>query len=164
MLLPSVGGWSSSTINEISILTPHLVTGVVWFIQGTLFIYTPLKSGVSLPLLQAAGRWIPALAFSLGMDLITNGMIAGRLAYFHRSQRMKAASKRSISYLPVLVIFIESGILSTLSKVIQLLMDQYAFDAASSPVVIPLCVRSRYHRLFVRVQRSTTVYRPLLPT
>jgi hypothetical protein len=73
------------------------------------------------------------------MDVITTGMIAGRLFYHHSLWR-ELGGGHSMSYLPVLVIFIESGVLSTLSKVIQLVIECYSQNPGISPSVIPLCV------------------------
>jgi hypothetical protein len=73
-------------------------------------------------------------------------MIAGRLVYHHKLQR-KVVGGHSVSYLPVLVIFIESGVLSTLSKVMQLALAFYGQIAAENPIIIPLCVRNATCRI-----------------
>lgn len=78
--------------------------------------------------------WIPALAFSCGLDGLTTGMIAGRLIYHHMKQR-RLLENRSTIYLPVVTIFIESAVLSLISKILQLTVPLY-----ENPIVVPLCV------------------------
>jgi hypothetical protein len=111
----------------------NLVAGIVWLVQS--FIYGPTATITAL----AIDQWVPALGFSLGMDVITTGMIAGRLIYHHRLQR-KMTCSQSVSYLPVLVIFIESAVLSTLSKAIQLILQYQSPVVGFNPIVIPLTV------------------------
>jgi hypothetical protein len=79
------------------------------------------------------------LGVSLGVDVITTGMIAGRLIYYHRLQR-RMMDGQPISYLSVLVIFIESAVLSTVSKVVQLILESRPFEYRNNPIVIPLTV------------------------
>jgi hypothetical protein len=133
------------------------VTGIIWLVQSYLVAISLRKAEVELTSMQHnVFIWVPALGFSLGMDVITTGMIAGRLFYHHRRLLQKLSTGRSTPYLPALAIFIESGVLSTLSKVIQLANECYSQNPGISPCVIPLCVgtlrnsRFRYsatHRL-----------------
>jgi len=62
--------------------------------------------------------WIPALSFSSGVDVVTTSMIAGRLYFHHRRQR-KMGFSDSKFFVSALVICVESGSMSTISKLIQ---------------------------------------------
>jgi len=120
------------------VFVASVVIGIAWLIQGRNILFDG-SGHISAGLGSALVDWIPALSFSLSMDVITTGMIAGRLAYHYKLQRKATAHAHRTSYLPVLVIFIESGALSALSKVVQLVMGFYAFEARFNPIVIPLC-------------------------
>jgi hypothetical protein len=87
-------------------------------------------------LLDAVARWVPALGFSLGLDTLTTGMIAGRLIHHHKMQVLSDA--RTSPYLPLVKIFIESGALSLISKIVQLVVPSVGIT--TNPLVIPLCV------------------------
>ena len=84
---------------------------------------------------NALDKWIPALGFSCGLDGLTAGMIAGRLIYHHRKQQRLSQSS---SYLPVIMIFIESASLSFISKILQISTSSPVL--VSNPIVVPLCV------------------------
>jgi hypothetical protein len=86
---------------------------------------------------EAVTRWVPALAFSVGLDTITTGMISGRLIHHHKMQ-VKLGYTHARSFLPLVTIFIESAALSLLSKILQLSITSVALE--SNPLVIPLCV------------------------
>jgi len=62
--------------------------------------------------------WIPALSFSSAVDVITTSMIAGRLCFYHRRQR-KLGISDSTFFVSALVICVESGLMSTISKLLQ---------------------------------------------
>jgi hypothetical protein len=76
---------------------------------------------------------VASLAFSVAFDVLTTGMIAGRLFYYHRR-----GAKHSSSYLPLVTIFIESAVLSTISKILQISVTSPVINW--NPLVIPLCV------------------------
>jgi hypothetical protein len=100
----------------------------------------PFKSvSVFGPLETSIIKWVPAILFSFGMDALVTGMIAGRLIYHHRLQR-KVLGNHPTSYIPVIVIFIESAALSTASKLLQLFIALYAGGVAYNPIVVPLSV------------------------
>jgi hypothetical protein len=86
------------------------------------------------------------------MELLTTGMIAGRLIHHRRLQRKKANSQTSSS-LSAMVIFIESAALSTFSKAAQLPIQILSIPAevqtipsgvGYNPFVIPLTVSSSH--------------------
>jgi len=85
---------------------------------------------------EAVVRWVPALGFSCGIDVLTTGMIAGRLIYYHRKQKKLTESYPTAIYLPVATIFIESAVLSLISKILQLSIR----SLGTNPIVVPLCV------------------------
>lgn len=94
------------------------------------------------------GHWVPALAFSCGLDVIATSMIAGRLTYYHTRIR-KAVIGPDSPYLPVIVIFIESAALSTMSKILQLVGALTAsfgpsYAIFTNVLFIPLCVSLYY--------------------
>jgi hypothetical protein len=93
----------------------------------------------STPLSEATGDWIPGLSFSCALDAITTSMIAGRLGYVHFRQR-KIVAYRSASYMSILVIFVESAVLSLVSKGLHLGFRSNAL--LLNPIVIPICVCS----------------------
>lgn len=106
------------------------------------------------------------------MDGVVTFMIAGRLVYLHRARgrgrdrgnfrlgggdrekdndndndkgRGRGRGKKNNNYnlfQPIITIFIESVVLSTISKIIQLSASASgsSFALSSNPVVIPLCV------------------------
>jgi len=125
-----------------------VICGIVWLAQnhvdavssnGSYFFSSPNGPGglgnVTLDL--ALFRWIPALGFSCGLDVLTTGMIAGRLTYHHRNQK-KLTERRTTFYMPIVTIFIESAALSSISKILQLAIPALE----NNPVVIPLCTIS----------------------
>jgi hypothetical protein len=69
------------------------------------------------------------------MDAIATTMIAGRLGYHHLWRR-KLVSNHSSPYASLLIICVESAILSTIAKVLHLTIE----DLTINPVVIPICV------------------------
>jgi len=83
---------------------------------------------------EAAVQWIPALGFSCGMDAIATIMIAGRLGY-HHIWRRKLVSNRSSPYTSLVIICVESAVLSTLAKALHLKIDNLIYN----PIVIPIC-------------------------
>jgi hypothetical protein len=118
----------------------HSAIGIVWMVPVIVADFTSDRQQSLSGMGRAVNNWVPALSFSLGMDVTTTSMIAGRLVYYHVLQRKAAAAHHPVSYLPILVIFIESGALSAFSKVIQLVITFYGFQTTANPIVIPLCV------------------------
>lgn len=110
----------------------QLVTGVIWLVQ----LHSHYFMGFGTPL-TAVARWAPALGFSVGLDTLTTGMIAGRLIYHHQMQK-KLGGMNTRPYLPIMTIFIESAALSLISKIIQISIPSNAITL--NPLVIPLCV------------------------
>jgi hypothetical protein len=111
----------------------QLVTGIIAIFQAGSLFYI----GKQIGNLFIVSHWVPALAFSAGLDTITTGMIAGRLIYHHRMQ-VKLDCTHANPYAPLVVIFIESAALSLISKILQLSIPSIIM--IENPLVIPLCV------------------------
>jgi hypothetical protein len=123
----------------------QLVAGFIWLVQswedqqivgdapvGQLaFTHSQLNNAV--------GHWVPALGFSVGLDTVTTGMIAGRLIYHHRTQKKLGAHT---AYLPLVAIFIESAALSLISKIIQISIPSIAIEM--NPLNIPFCMSKEF--------------------
>jgi len=122
-----------------------VICGVIWLAQDRVEQVSSngsfLSSGTAglgnITLGLDLFRWIPALGFSCGLDVLTTGMIAGRLIYHHRNQK-KLTERQTTIYMPVVTIFIESAALSLISKILQLAI----LALANNPIVIPLCTIS----------------------
>jgi hypothetical protein len=137
-LLQLVSDQAYSQLILLVFIIKGSVTGIIWLVQSSpYFIYGGSNTLQTLQLDDAVARWVPALGFSVGLDTLTTGMIAGRLVYHHRMQK-KLGGTHITPYLPLVVIFIESAALSLISKVIQL--STYSILIARNPLVIPLCV------------------------
>ena len=87
------------------------------------------------------------MAFSCAMDVICTSMITLRLILVHWQQK-KLAMTSSSSYLPIIVIFIESAALSSVAKVIQLVAAFYSTSPATvittNLFMFPLCVSNKH--------------------
>jgi hypothetical protein len=94
-------------------------------------------------------HWIPALEFSVGLDALTTGMIAGRLIYHHRSRIKLGYGNPASPYLPLVTIFIESAALSLISKILQLVIHSFAIT--TNPLVMPLCVSKERTIYVIRI-------------
>jgi hypothetical protein len=118
----------------------HVATGIFWLVQSNLFLFQgeTTERLSQQQLLNVVVRWVPALGFSLGLDTLTTGMIAGRLVYHHRMQKKLGGAHTSPPYLPLVTIFIESAALSLISKIIQISIPSVAIT--HNPFIIPLCV------------------------
>ena len=114
---------------------------MTWLVQAVLHEFN--SSGFN-NLDNATVRWIPALGFSCGMDAIATIMIAGRLGYHHLWRR-KLVSNRTSPYGSLLIICVESAILSTVAKVLHLTIADLIFN----PIVIPICVSSLVQEVVV---------------
>jgi heme/copper-type cytochrome/quinol oxidase subunit 1 len=112
------------------------VTGVVWITQDAVANIVRISRAQEI-LDVALAHWVPTLAFSCAMDGLSTIMIAGRLIVGHRRMK-KLGISMSRTYLPVVIIFIESAALSTISKILQLTIP--SFIIKSNLIVIPLCV------------------------
>jgi len=109
-----------------------VVCGVAWMVRAVRREF----GGVGFNNLDdAAVRWVPALGFSCGMDAIATTMIAGRLGYHHLWRR-KLVSNSPSPYTSLLIICVESAVLSTLAKILHLTIPNLIFN----PIVIPICV------------------------
>jgi len=115
-------------------LLASIVWGIIWLVQDIAVAGLP---AASLELFSDLNRLIPTLAFSCGMDVMTTGMIAGRLIYHHRKQQ-KLTEDRTMLYMPIIAIFIESAGLSVVAKVMQLAIPALQ----GNPIVIPFCTVS----------------------
>jgi len=117
-----------------------VVTGVTWII---LLLFFHPESAKVIPYVEQAGfsgiieRWVPSLAFSCGIDGICTTMIAGRLIYYQRHHSKNFVEHKEKTYFSIMVIFIESAALSTISKIIQLAITSTAIS--TNPIFIPLC-------------------------
>jgi hypothetical protein len=96
-----------------------------------------IKRNKSADLLEFVLSGFLPLSLSCLMDVIATGMIAGRLIFVHRRQK-KAGTTHANTYLPVIVIFIESSALSTLGKISQIMAN--TFSSSFNPYAIPVCV------------------------
>lgn len=115
-------------------------TGHALIANDTIVGSTVTSATVTVPdngILGAVQRWIPALAFSSGLDGLSTAMIASRLTVYH-IRRKKLNSVKSSPYFPVIIIFIESAALSTISKILQITIPAAAVSL--NLIVIPLCV------------------------
>jgi hypothetical protein len=83
--------------------------------------------------------WIPALSFSSAVDVVTTGMISGRL-YFHHRRQKRLGITDSRFFISALVICVESGLMSTVSK-----LAQFAIPISDRALtVVPLVVESTF--------------------
>jgi hypothetical protein len=118
-------------------------TGIIWSIQASSRPFDAQitsghdpESAAFAHLEKIVYRWVPALAFSCGVDAISTGMIAGRLIYYHKKDR-KWVGDNSF-YLSIITIFIESAALSLISKILQIILNLTV--NFGDPLVVPLCV------------------------
>jgi hypothetical protein len=113
------------------------VAGLFFIIKGSINVTNIFIDGKpgSSNLATTVVDWVPALGFSCGMDWLTTSVIAGRLIFLHRRQRGIVGRK---TYLSLATIMIESALLSSVAKLIQLFVPGVK---TYSYAVIPICVR-----------------------
>ena len=120
----------------IPVLISSAVYGIIWLKIAIIKIHEGITtSGINIE--SSVFRWYPSLSFSCTIDIICTTMIAGSLIV-HYIQVKKLGTNRPGLYLPVVIVFVESSALSTISKILQLGNTPSIFS--DSMVFIPLCV------------------------
>lgn len=102
-------------------------------------MYQYFASGSNAPPSKAVASlatYTPALIFSCGMDALSTAMISGRLLYYHHREAGVLGKDNERIYISAVTICIESGLLSTVSKILPLAIP----FLSKTMIVIPLTV------------------------